>query len=217
MAAKLKVLLADDHAVLREGMKALINAEPDMEVIGECANGRDTVEEAIALAPDLVVMDVSMPELSGAQATRRIKAAAPTVRILALTVHEDKSYLRELLEAGATGYVLKRAGKGELIQAIRAVSTGGLYVDPRIAGLLMNPFTHPQTATAQTAPVLSVREDAVMRLIAQGYTNREVAGDLAISVKTVETYRARSMEKLGLRSRVDLVRMATDRGWLQAR
>lgn len=215
--AKLKVLLADDHAVLREGMKALINAEADMEVIGECTHGRETVERAKALAPDLVVMDVSMPELSGAQATRRIKAATPSIKILALTVHEDKSYLRELLEAGATGYVLKRAGKGELIQAIRAVATGGLYVDPRIAGQLVHPFTQPPAGEARSGPALSGREDAVMRLVAQGYTNKEVAGDLDISVKTVETYRARSMEKLGLRSRVDLVRLATDRGWLQAR
>lgn len=213
---KLKILLADDHAVLREGMKTLINAEPDMEVTGEAANGHEAVERAKALAPDLAVLDLSMPELNGAQATRRIKAAAPGVKVLALTVHEDKSYLLELLEAGASGYVLKRASKGELILAIRAVMSGGVYIDPRIASQLMNPFTQGQARAAASTPALSDRESSVMRLVARGYTNKEVASDLDISVKTVETYRARSMEKLGLKSRVDLIRIATERGWLQA-
>jgi len=214
---KLKILLADDHAVIREGMKSLINAEADMEVIGEAANGHEAVERTKALAPDLAVVDVSMPELNGAQATRRIKETAPGVKILALTVHEDKGYLRELLGAGASGYVLKRAAKGELIQAIRAVTAGGIYVDPRIAGQLVNPFTQAQALAAARGPALSDRETAVMRMIALGYSNKEVAADLDISVKTVETYRARSMEKLGLRSRVDIIRVATELGWLQAR
>jgi DNA-binding NarL/FixJ family response regulator len=213
---KLQILLADDHAVVREGLKRLVDSEPDMRVIGEAADGAEAIEKAMRLCPDVVVMDVSMGNVNGAEATRRIRTHCPGTRILALTVHEDTSYLRELLDAGAAGYVLKRAAADELIRAIRAVASGGVYVDPRIAGKLVNTFGTTRAASNSAMADLSDRETAVLRFIAQGYTNKEIASQLGLSVKTVETYKARSMEKLGLRSRVDIVRTATERGWLGA-
>ena len=211
---KLRIFLADDHTVVREGLKRLIDIEPDMEVVGEAGDGQQALEQAAQIQPDVVVMDISMPELSGTQATRKLKQAHPNIGVLALTVHEDKSYLRELLEAGASGYVLKRAAGDELIQAIRAVSTGGLYVDPHVAAKLVSTLVQPG-ARAGNAGELSEREGTVLRLIAQGHSNKEIAGQLGVSVKTIETYKARSMEKLGLRSRVDIIRVAGERGWLR--
>jgi len=212
--AKLRIFLADDHAVVREGLKRLIDAAPDMEVIGEAADGREAVEKALIAQPDIVVVDVSMPELNGPAVAVQLKRTSPKIAILALTVHEDKSYLRELLEAGASGYVLKRAAADELIHAIRSVAAGGLYVDPHIAAKLVSSFVLPKAKFSSTAE-LSDRESAVLRLIAQGHSNKEIANQLSVSVKTVETYKARSMEKLGLRSRVDIIRTASERGWLR--
>jgi two-component system, NarL family, response regulator NreC len=183
-------------------------------VIGEAADGREVVEKAVRLCPDVAVMDVSMGDTNGVDATRNLRERCPKTKVLALTVHEDKSYLRELLDAGAVGYVLKRAAADELVRAIRSVATGGIYVDPRVAGKLLRTFVEPQTAASDTAADLSERETAVMRLLAQGYTNKEIAAQLGVSVKTVETYKARSMDKLGLRSRVDIVRIGSVRGWL---
>jgi DNA-binding NarL/FixJ family response regulator len=212
--AKLDILLADDHAIVREGLKRLIDAEGDMRVIAEAADGAEAIEKSIQQCPDVAVVDVSMVHVNGAEATRRIRVACPGTRVLALTVHEDTSYLRELLDAGAAGYVLKRAAADELIRAIRAVATGGVYVDPRMAGKLVSSFAPAKVASASATADLSERETSVLRFIAQGYTNKEIAAQLGLSVKTVETYKARSMEKLGLRSRVDIVRTATERGWL---
>jgi DNA-binding NarL/FixJ family response regulator len=211
---KLQILLADDHAVVREGLKRLIETQPDMKVIGEAADGKEAVDKAVRLSPEVAVMDVSMGEMNGVDATRRVRALCPGTKVLALTVHEDKTYLRELLDAGAAGYVLKRAAADELVRAIRAVASGGIYVDPRVAGKLLRTFVDPQTSKSDATADLSEREAAVMQLIAQGYTNKEIAAQLGVSVKTVETYKARSMDKLGLRSRVDIVRIATERGWL---
>lgn len=214
--AKLRVFLADDHAVVREGLKRLIEAEPDMEVIGEAADGREAVERAIEAHSDIVLLDVSMPQLNGAQAARRLKQIAPKIALLALTVHEDRGYLRELLEAGASGYVLKRAAADELIRAIRAVAAGGVYVDPHIAGKMISTFVQPKTKSETMKAELSEREAEVLRRTAQGHSNKEIAGQLGVSIKTVETYKARSMEKLGLRSRVDIIRDAAERGWLRS-
>lgn len=211
---KLRIFLADDHTVVREGLKRLIEVETDMEVIGEAADGLEAVTRATEMKPDVLVIDISMPELNGAQAARRIKQTHPGIGVLALTVHEDKSYLRELLEAGASGYVLKRAAGDELIHAIRAVSAGGVYVDPHIAAKLVNTFVQPYSRPGGTGE-LSERESTVLRLIAQGHSNKEIAAQLDVSVKTIETYKARSMEKLGLRSRVDIIRVAGERGWLR--
>jgi DNA-binding NarL/FixJ family response regulator len=213
---KLRVFLADDHAVVREGLKSLINAQADMEVIGEAGDGRTACEQVLPLRPDVVVLDVSMPEMTGAQATERLRLECPEVKVLALTVHEDKGYLRQLLEAGAVGYVLKRAAAEELIRAIRTVAGGGVYLDPALAGKVVGGFVRkPAGKGAPEESALSEREVEVVRLVAAGHSNKEIAGRLDLSIKTVETYKARSLEKLGLRSRADLVRYALQRGWLQ--
>jgi DNA-binding NarL/FixJ family response regulator len=213
---RIRIFLADDHAVVREGLKALVDTQPDLEVIGEAADGASACEQVVRLRPDVVVLDVSMPGLSGAAAAERLRGECPQVKVLALTVHEDKSYLRQLLEAGAAGYVLKRAAAEELIRAIRAVAAGGVYLDPAMAGKVVGGFVRkPPGQPSSNEPDLSERETAVVRLIAAGHSNKEIAGRLEISVKTVETYKARSLEKLGLHSRADLVRYCLQQGWLQ--
>ncbi len=212
----LRIFLADDHAVVRAGLKALIDAEADMAVIGEAGDGRDAVRRISVALPDVAVLDVSMPELNGAEAARQLRQRLPALRILALTVHEDRGYLQQLLEAGASGYVLKRAAGDELIRAIRAVAAGETYIDSRVAGALVGTFVDARRGPAAN-PALSERELEVIRLVAQGFTNKEVAAQLDVSAKTIETYKTRSMEKLGLRGRVDLVQAALARGWLQAR
>lgn len=212
----LRVFLADDHAVVREGLKALINAQPGMEVSGEAGDGRAACQQIRELLPDVAVMDVSMPEMNGAQATAELKRTCPQVKVLALTVHEDKGYLRQLLESGADGYVLKRAAAEELIHAIRTVAAGGVYLDPALAGEVVGGFVRKPTVRGSLeGGELSDREAEVVRLIASGYSNKEIAAQLDLSVKTVETYKTRSMEKLGLRSRADLVRYALQCGWLR--
>ncbi len=215
---KLRVFVADDHAVVREGLKALIGAQPEMIVVGEAADGLDACEQVPKAQPDVVVMDVSLPGLTGAQATERLQRECPSVKVLALTVHEDKGYLRLLLAAGAAGYVLKRAVGDELIHAIRIVAAGGIYLDPSLAGKVVGGFVRrPNGAGSQASSNdLSEREIAVVRLTAAGYGAKEIATQLDLSAKTVETYKARAMEKLGLLSRADIVRYAVQRGWLQA-
>lgn len=208
---RVRVLLADDHAVVREGLKAVLAAHPGLEVVGEAADGPAAVELAAALDPEVVVADVSMPGLSGAEVTARLRAAKPDRKVIALTVHEDRGYLRALLEAGATGYVLKRAAADELVQAIRAVAAGGTYIDPALAATVVDPYVGRAGAAAVE---LSDREAEVVKMIARGYSNKEIAAKLALSVKTVETYKARSLEKLGVRTRVGLVQYAAERGWL---
>jgi two-component system, NarL family, response regulator NreC len=210
----LRILLVDDHAVVREGLKRLIEAQTDMRVVGEAADGREAIDKAVQLAPEIVVVDVSMGEMNGAETTRQLRQRCPATMVLALTVHEDCSYLRELLDAGAMGYVVKRAAGDELIRAIRAVATGTIYVDPRMAEKLLRTLAEPAKPPSHLVSDLSERESVVMRLIALGYTNKEIAGQLNVSVKTIETYKARSMEKLKLHSRVDIVRIAAERGWL---
>lgn len=213
----MRVLIADDHAVVREGLKRLIEQQPDMQVVGETSDGNEAVELTVSLSPDIVVLDVSLTTVGGPQVARELKQRCPNVKILALSVHEDRSCIHEMLDAGAAGYVLKRAGSDELVTAIRAVAARGMYVDPRVAGKLIAAFGGRRPAAGDAKVQLSERETEVMRMIAQGFTNKEISAQLGLSVKTVETYKARSMDKLGLRSRVDIVRLATDRGWLTAR
>jgi len=212
--SELRILLADDHAIVREGLKRLIESQPGMSVVGEAETGAEATAKTLELRPDIAVLDISMGEVNGARATREIRQHCPATKVLALTVHEDKSYLHELLEAGASGYILKRAASDELVHAITMIGNGGIYVDPRIAAkLIPTPHYHPRPDSHAD---LSARETEVMRLIAQGFSNKEISVQLGVSVKTIETYKARSMEKLGLRSRVDIVRMATKRGWLSS-
>lgn len=209
---EIRILLADDHAVFRDGLRALIQAEPDLKLVGEAEDGESACREALRLRPEVVVMDLSMPGLSGVEATARLKQSCPEIRVVALTAYEETGYVRRLLEAGAAGYVLKRAAAHVLIDAIRTVAAGGNFLDPAVTRHVVEGYVRP--LGERTGTELSERETEVLRLIAQGYSNKEVAAQLEISVKTVETYKARSMEKLGLGSRVDLVRYALRQGWL---
>ena len=212
---KLRILIADDHALLRDGLTALVNGEPDMEVVGEADNGKAVIEKARQLKPHIVLMDISMPEMNGAHATRRLKSLCPTIKVLALTAHEDNSYLRHMLEAGASGFLLKRAAADQLIQAIHVVAGDGCYIDPTFAGKVLSNFMRPVAKTTTERNELSEREAEVLKLTAWGHSNKEIAVRLDISVKTVETYRARLAEKLQLTSRTEIVRYAVRQGWLQ--
>jgi DNA-binding NarL/FixJ family response regulator len=213
---ELRIFLADDHAVVREGLKALISAQAGMVIVGEAADGLDACARVPELKPDVVVMDVSMPGLTGSEATERLRRECPQVKVLALTVHEDKGYIRQLLAAGAAGYVLKRTAPEELIRAIRVVAAGEVYLDSGVAGKVVGGFVRRAADTDTTfGAALSEREVEVARLTAAGHSHKEIAARLELSVKTVETYRSRAMEKLGLKSRAELVRYAFQKGWLK--
>ena len=213
---KLRILLADDHETIRDGLKLLVNSQPDMEVVGEANNGRVAVQLSQQFLPDVAVMDVSMPELNGFQATKKLKQQCPQVKVLALTRHTDAGYLQQLLQAGASGYVLKQSKSAELLRAIRAVAAGQTYLDPAITEKVVGSFIGGRGARGAPAEAnLTGREAEVLRLIALGYINKEVAARLSLSVKTVEAHKARGMEKMGMKSRVDLVRYAMLQGWLQ--
>lgn len=211
---KLRILIAEDHETVREGLKLIINAQSDMEVCGEAGDGRMAVKSAQELQPDVVVMDVTMPEVNGLKATIKLKQLNPQIRILTLTRHTDDGYLQELLRAGASGYVLKQSASSELLRAIRTVAGGGNYLDPSIAGRVINSYTKRATGV-QPQTTLSDRETEVLRQIAWGYTNKEIAAMLSISVKTVEAHKANAMRKLDMYSRIDIVRYAILQGWLQ--
>ncbi|MEK6279302.1 MAG: response regulator transcription factor [Acidobacteriota bacterium] len=213
--SKLRIFLADDHMVVREGLKSLINAQPDMEVVGEAENGRDAVKGAVELSPDVVVMDISMPEMNGVEATERLRKECPQIKIVALTIYEDTGYLRQLLKAGASGYVLKRAVVEELVLAVRTCASGGSYIEPILAGQVVSTYISRGSSGGQSQGELSERETQVLRLVAWGSSNKEIGAKLKISVKTVETYKVRLMGKLDLRSRVDMVRYALRQGLLR--
>lgn len=216
MTNKLRILIVDDHQIIRDGLKGLINAEADMEVVGEAGDGQMAWQQAKELQPDVVLMDVSMPKLNGAKATERLKKDRPETKVLALTAHEDKGYIGQMLQAGASGYVLKIAAAEELIKAIRVVVGGGAYLDPAVADKVVSNYIR-QKSTKQSARsgALTGREEEVLRLVAQGYINKEIAASLDISVKTVESHKTNFMEKLGLHSRAEIVRYALSQGWLQ--
>jgi len=218
--SQLRIVLADDHAIVRDGLRGLIDAQNDMEVVGAASNGEEAVRLASELKPDVLVMDVSMPGMTGIEAAKQLRQDKSKSRILALTMHEDRATLRQLLEAGASGYALKRAAGEELINAIRTVATEGMYLHPTMAAKMVGSYIgkRPSGDTPRPendADILSEREIEVVRLLAQGYSNKEVGAKMDVSVKTVETYRARVAAKLGLQSRVELVRFALQQGWLQ--
>jgi DNA-binding NarL/FixJ family response regulator len=214
--AKLRILLADDHKIVRDGLRLLINSQPDLEVVGEAANGKEALLKAHELKPDVIVMDLTMPELNGLQATQQLKASIPQIKVVALTAHEDESYLTQLCKAGAAGYVLKRSAGEELIQAIGTVARGGVHFEPTLASkALVRQMSGNLAGTGPPATSLSDREKEVLSRIAWGFSNKEIAGELHVSVKTIETYKLRIAEKLGLRSRTEMVQYALQQGWLK--
>jgi DNA-binding NarL/FixJ family response regulator len=210
----LRVLLADDHATVRHGLKLLIDGEPDMKVVAEVSDGEAAVRQALQERPDVVVMDISMPGMNGLMATRALLSAQPTARIVTLTRHADDAYLQELLRAGVSAYVLKRSAPTELLHAIRAVAGGGQYLDSTLTPRVTAGFASKPGAGRRPAPALTDREAEVLRLIASGYGNKEIAARLDVSAKTVEAHKANAMRKLDLTGRIDIVKYAVLQGWL---
>jgi DNA-binding NarL/FixJ family response regulator len=214
---RIRVMLADDHATVREALAVLVNSQPDMEVIAQAGNGDEAVERAREARPDVAVLDVSMPAMNGLEVTTVLRDALPATRILMLTRHGEYHHVQELLRAGANGYVLKQSSSDELLQAIRVVASGKSFLDPLVAGQIAQHYA----ADAEMRPhgvireELSPREVEVLRLLARGYANREIAAELDISVKTVDAHKANGMSKLGMSSRIELVRFAILQGWLR--
>jgi DNA-binding NarL/FixJ family response regulator len=210
-----RVFLADDHPVVLAGIKALLTADPGIEIIGEARDGHSALRTAVELRPDVLVLDLSMPGLSGMDVVRQLLTECPDCKVLVLTVHEDRSYVRKLLEFGAVGYVLKRSAAEDLLRAIHAVAAGGIYLDPAIAGQAIDSSANRQAEEGQGRGAdLSEREVEVLRLTALGHSNKAIAAVLRVGVKSVETYKARAMDKLGFHSRVELVGYALGHGWL---
>ncbi len=213
---KTRIVLADDHPIVLDGLRNLIGAETDLELVGEAAGGLAALKVIRQKRPDVAVLDISMPELNGIVLSRRLAGEMPALRVLVLTLHEDRAYLNQALEAGVRGYVLKRSAVENLVQAIRAVMVGGIYVDPAIAGrALRGKRAHNKPSAAKgAAPALTEREAAVLKMAALGFTNKEIASRLDVGVKSVETYKARGLDKLGLKTRAQLVRYGSAQGWL---
>ncbi len=213
---QLRIVLADDHVTVRHGLKLLIDAQPDMTVVAEAGDGAAAIRRVDEFAPDVVVMDISMPGINGLNATRTLKESHPTTRVVALTRYSDDAYLQELLRAGVAGYVLKQSASIELLQAIRAAAAGGQYLDSAVTARVTVGFLSRDGKRARQArPSLTERETEVLRLIARGYSNKEIASQLELSVKTVEVHKANGMRKLSLRGRIDIVRFAILQGWMQ--
>lgn len=210
----IKILIADDHGVLRAGLRALLNAEPDLQVVDEAADGPEALSLIQKLRPDVVLLDIGLPGLSGIEVTRRLQKTAPTVRVLILTVHEDESLLLEAIRAGAAGYIVKRAVESELIDAIRTVWRGNQYVHPAMIPTLLKDLSPPPVTAETPLEQLTPREIGVLRLLAQGYTNRQIAEALHLSVRTVESHRSNLTSKLRLHSRLELIRYAQEHGVL---
>lgn len=207
-----KIVLADDHPVIREGLKLLVCAQPDMTVVGDAGDGMEALEKIKTLKPDVAVVDLSMPRCSGLDLTKQIKAQCPHTKVVVLTVHEDLDHMRLLIESGAMAYVLKRSVSENLISAIRTVAKGEHYLDPVLQEAIVVDFA--QWPIGNNSQKLSKRESAVLRLVAWGKTNKQIGPELGISAKTVETYRLRVMRKLGLKTREGFVQYAARRGWL---
>lgn len=206
----INVLIADDHAILRSGLKMLINGAGGITVAGEAGTGREAVEKFRKLSPDIVILDVTLPELSGLEAAREIKKIDPGARILVLTMHDNANYVREFVRIGVAGYIVKKSADSELISAIRAISRGDMFIDPSLTKAML------AEAPGSGKSRLSLREEEVLRLLVKGYLGKEIAARLKISVKTVETYRARITEKLGISGRAELLQYAMKNGLFSA-
>jgi DNA-binding NarL/FixJ family response regulator len=209
MRKRIRVLLADDHRMVRQGFKLILQSQEDLEVVGEAGNGREAVEQAGVLQPDVIVMDVTMPELNGIEATRRMRDVAPQAHVLALSVHRDGVYVREIIKAGAEGYILKESADTELLAAVRAVAEGNSYLSPEVAGAVLKDYRRQAMTPLD---LLSPREREILQLIAEGKTNKDIATRLGLSIYTIDGHRTRIMEKLGLHSIGELVRFAVRNG-----
>jgi DNA-binding NarL/FixJ family response regulator len=205
----IRILLADDHVLVRQGFRMILEAQPDMQIVGQANNGREAVELAENLHPDVVIMDVAMPELNGIEATRRLAESSPRARVLALSMHKDSVYVREILRAGARGFLLKDSGDADLVAAVRAVAKGEGYLSPAVSDAVLTDYRRHVT---DPLDLLTSREREVLQLIAEGQTNKEIATKLNLSVYTVEAHRGRVMEKLNLHSAGELVRFALRNG-----
>jgi DNA-binding NarL/FixJ family response regulator len=215
--AKLRVLIADDHAILREGLRALLGSTPDLEVVGEAADGREAIAQVARLRPDIVLMDAAMPGLGGLEATLEIRRANPDVKVLVLTQYEDREYIHRFLQAGVSGYLLKKSAGKELAASIRAVARGGLVLDPEVAQVALRPVqAEVSPGGGSLYDTLTDREKQVLKLVAEGRSNKEVAELLDISVKTAMSHREHVMQKLGLHNRTELVRFAIREGVVRA-
>lgn len=212
--SKIRVLIADDHVIVRDGVRMILEAQSDMEVVGEASDGREALEKARQLSPSLVLMDIAMPGMNGLEATAAIKKDLPDVQVLALTMHEDYQYFFEMLRAGASGYVLKGASSADLLAAIRAVHEGGVYLHPAVAKNLVTDFIKRMEPGEEKARYdgLSDRERQVLKLVAEGKTSQQIADELFLSANTVQTHRAHIMEKLHLQNRTELIRYALRKG-----
>ena len=216
-SAKIRVLLADDHTILRAGLRMMLNAQPDIEVVGEASDGRQALGEALRLQPDVVLMDITMPEMNGIEATRQIKRALESTRVLILTMHENEEYLFQVLRAGASGYILKEAADTELISAIRVVYSGRFYMSPSAQTMMVGDYLLRVRSGEErdSYSALTEREREILKLVAEGLTNNQIAERLYISPKTVDTHRTHIMDKLNLHSRAELVKYAMRRGLLE--
>ena len=210
----IRVLLAEDHELVRQGLRMLLESQPDIEVVAEASNGATAVQDCQRLQPQIVIMDISMPNMDGLTAAKAIKASAPGVSVLALTRHDDEAFVNELMAAGAGGYVLKQSGSGELLNAVRAIATGSSYVDTSFARRRAA-RGRVERSTGSRPSSLSDRERDVLRMMAVGHSNKNIAAQLQISIKTVEVHKANAMRKLELRNRIDVVKYAILHGWLR--
>jgi two-component system response regulator NreC len=214
---KIRILLADDHTILRAGLKMMLNAQPDMEVIGEAQDGRQALHEAQRLQPDVILMDITMPDMNGIEATKQIKRVQPEIKVLVLTMHEHDEYIFQALRAGASGYMLKEAADTELITALHVVQSGQFYLSPAAQSVMVGDYLQRVRTGEEkdSYSSLTEREREILKLVAEGYTNNQIAERLVISPKTVDTHRTHIMDKLNLHSRAELVKYAMRRGLLE--
>lgn len=215
---KIRILIADDHPILRTGMRMLINSQPDMEVVDEAQDGIEAVEKAVASMPDVVIMDITMPNLDGIKATEKIIRNCKNTKVLGLTMHDNPTYLKMMLVAGASGYVVKKSVDSALLSAIRTIIKNRTFIDPSLSDILVSELNRENSKKdlSTLEKILSQREIQVLELVAQGYTNKEIGEKIFVSVKSVETYRSRIIQKLGLKNRADLVRYALEMGILSS-